>query len=102
MLNNITETELKPLSLTEKIDQEKRKRNQAYKILDYQLSMYSYFDFFSEDAFIIAKQSKHFAYFLFEGKITDEEKNLKEECQKKQRKEVTWQKKVRKHRATMA
>jgi hypothetical protein len=71
MLNNITETELKPLSLTEKIDQEKRKRNQAYKILDYQLSMYSYFDFFSEDAFIIAKQSKHFAYFLFEGKVVE-------------------------------
>lgn len=55
--------------LFQKIDFEKRRRNQAYRMLDYELSLLSYFDFFSEDAFLIAKQSKYFAYFFEEEEV---------------------------------
>lgn len=47
-------------TIEEKIKTEKRKRNQAYAALDYLLSMTSYFDFFSADAFQIAKDAKNF------------------------------------------
>ena len=51
-----------PLELKQnQIKQEKRKRYQAYKMLDYTLSNYTYFDFFSSDAFQIAKNSKYMA-----------------------------------------
>lgn len=40
---------------------EKRKRTQAYNALDYILSLITYFDFFSFDAFKIAKHSKFLA-----------------------------------------
>jgi hypothetical protein len=43
------------------IDKEKRRRYQAYKLLEYNLSAYSYFDFFSHDAFQLAKNSKYLA-----------------------------------------
>lgn len=44
----------------DKIEKEKRKRNQAYVSLDYLLSLTSYFDFFSFDTFQIAKDAKIF------------------------------------------
>jgi hypothetical protein len=37
---------------------EKRRRYQAYKLLDYNLSKLTYFDFFSLDSFLISKNSK--------------------------------------------
>jgi hypothetical protein len=43
------------------IDKEKRRRYQAYKLLEYNLSAYTYFDFFSYDAFQLAKNSKYLA-----------------------------------------
>lgn len=52
----------------EKIKIEKRKRHQAYSALDYSLSLTTYFDFFSFDAFQIAKDAKHFTQ-LAEKKI---------------------------------
>lgn len=45
----------------EEIKFEKRKRYQAYQMLDYSLSNFTYFDFFSADAFQIAKNSKYIA-----------------------------------------
>lgn len=74
-------------SIEEKIDQEKRRRNQAYLALDYTLALNSYFDFFSFDTFQIAKESKYYtqqknekivssdylllSFFLTELKITE-------------------------------
>jgi hypothetical protein len=49
------------LLLAQKVFEEKRKRNQAYHLLDYQLSLISYFDFFSHDAFLVAKNSRYIA-----------------------------------------
>jgi hypothetical protein len=43
------------------IDKEKRRRYQVYKLLEYNLSAYTYFDFFSYDAFQLAKNSKYLA-----------------------------------------
>jgi hypothetical protein len=60
------------LQTSEKIKNEKRKRNQAYLALDYSLSRVSYFDFFSSDAFEIAKQSKYFAQFFEKQAVTTE------------------------------
>lgn len=43
----------------EKIEIEKRKRNQVYQTLDYLLQMNTYYDFFSDDAFRIARYAKY-------------------------------------------
>jgi hypothetical protein len=48
-------------TISEKIQLEKRKRHQASVALDYILSFKTYFDFFSLDAFQIAKDAKNFA-----------------------------------------
>lgn len=56
----------------DQIKDEKRKRNQAYKMLDYTLSNYTYFDFFSADAFQIAKNSKYIAQLYKKEKVTPE------------------------------
>ena len=42
------------------IKSERRRRNQSYQSLDYMLSRITYFDFFSANAFNIAKYSKYF------------------------------------------
>jgi hypothetical protein len=60
---------LEQSSIDQKIFEEKRKRNQAYRLLDYQLSLVSYFDFFSHDAFLVAKQSKYLAYIYGKNKV---------------------------------
>ena len=51
---------------------ERRRRNQVYFALDYILQRVTYFDFFSSDAFNIAKYSKSFAQ-LFEKKVVSSE-----------------------------
>ena len=51
---------------------ERRRRNQTYLALDYILQRVTYFDFFSSDAFNIAKYSKSFAQ-LFEKKVVTSE-----------------------------
>lgn len=59
-----------PLEMKQaEINFEKRKRYQAYKMLDYTLSNYSYFDFFSADAFQIAKNSKYIAQVYKKDKV---------------------------------
>lgn len=58
--------------VTEKITQEKRRRNQIYKSLDYSLSHLSYFDFFSKDALKIVIQTKGLASFFQKKTITSE------------------------------
>ena len=50
-----------PKTIAEKIVLEKRRRHQAYMALDYSLSAITYFDFFSSDAFKVAKNAKYFA-----------------------------------------
>jgi hypothetical protein len=50
-----------PKTTAEKIVLEKRRRHQAYMALDYLLSAVTYFDFFSLDAFKIAKSGKYTA-----------------------------------------
>lgn len=60
------------LETVEQIKSEKRKRNQAYYALDYLLSRITYFDFFSADAFEIAKYSKYFAQFFEKQTVTPE------------------------------
>lgn len=54
----------------QEIQLEKRKRYQAYKMLDYTLSNFTYFDFFSGDAFQIAKNSKYIAQLYGKQKVT--------------------------------
>ena len=49
------------MSSSEKIELEKRRRNQVYLSLDYNLSVLSYFDFFSYDTFQIIKVAKQIA-----------------------------------------
>lgn len=56
----------------EEINFEKRRRNQAYFALDYSLSRITYFDFFSADAFKIAKYTKYFAQLFNINVITPE------------------------------
>jgi hypothetical protein len=51
---------------------EKRKRNQAYFMLDYVLSMYSYFDFFSKDAIETTTNAKILSFLLKQKKVTTE------------------------------
>ena len=62
----------KHLPLETEIKFEKRKRNQAYFALDYILSRITYFDFFSADAFQIAKYAKYFAQFFQKETVTPE------------------------------
>lgn len=59
-------------TIEEKILIEKRKRHQAYTALDYLLSLTTYFDFFSTDAFQIAKDAKNFAQINEEEIVTSE------------------------------
>lgn len=54
------------------IKSERRRRNQAYQSLDYMLSRITYFDFFSYDAFNIAKSSKAFTQFFEKQTVTSE------------------------------
>lgn len=54
------------------IEVEKRKRNQAYVALDYFISRVTYFDFFSVDAFKIAKYSKYFVEYFNLKHVTPE------------------------------
>jgi len=63
-------TNLTEISLEQKIKNEKRRRTQIYNTLDYFLSNFSYFDFFSYDAFSIAKKSKNLAFLLKSKKVT--------------------------------
>lgn len=51
---------------------EKRKRHQAYLSLDYLISRITYFDFFSGDAFKIAKYSKYLTQYFNLSKVTPE------------------------------
>jgi len=48
----------------EKIKLEKRRRNQVYKTLDYVLSLNTYYDFFSADAFKVVQNSKDLAQIV--------------------------------------
>jgi hypothetical protein len=48
-------------TLPQKILLEKRRRHQIYTLLDYVLSVITYFDFFSKDTFKIVKYSKYLA-----------------------------------------
>ena len=54
------------------IKNERRRRNQSYQSLDYMLSRITYFDFFSADAFNIAKSSKSFAQIFNKQSVTSE------------------------------
>jgi hypothetical protein len=54
----------------QEIQLEKRRRNQAYKMLDYTLSNNTYFDFFSADAFQIAKNSKYMTQLYGKQKVS--------------------------------
>jgi hypothetical protein len=60
------------LSLETKIEQEQRRRYQAYATLDYLLSVVSYFDFFSKDSFIIAKKAKELSQIFNKKSITSD------------------------------
>ena len=53
----------------QEIQLEKRRRYQAYKMLDYTLSNCTYFDFFSGDSFQIAKNSKYIAQLYGKQKV---------------------------------
>jgi len=64
------ETEEEKKLLSQKIESEKRRRNQAYRTLDYELALSSYFDFFSADVFDIVKKAKFFAYFFQEEEVS--------------------------------
>jgi hypothetical protein len=59
-------------NLDEKIAYEKRKRYQTYTLIDYMLSMLTYFDFFSSDTFAIAKKSKYLAQICYKTEISSE------------------------------
>jgi|TARA_B110000091_G_scaffold172141_1_gene185316 hypothetical protein len=54
------------------IKSERRRRNQSYQALDYIISRVTYFDFFSADAFNIAKYGKYFAQILNKKTVTSE------------------------------
>ena len=54
------------------IKNERRRRNQSYQSLDYMLSRITYFDFFSADAFNIAKHSKYFTQLFGKNVVTSE------------------------------
>ena len=48
-------------TLSQKIALEKRRRHQVYTLLDYALSVVTYFDFFSKDTFKIIEYAKYLA-----------------------------------------
>jgi hypothetical protein len=54
----------------EELNLEKRRRSQAYKYLDYFLSKYTYFDYFSRDTFEIVKFSKYLAQINQKDHVT--------------------------------
>lgn len=56
----------------EEIAAEKRRRYQAYKSLEYQLSNFTFFDFFSADAFDIIKNSKFLSQIYKQKQVTSE------------------------------
>lgn len=60
------------LSIEEKIELEKRRRHQAYMTLDYFLSVFSYFDFFSLDSFEIVKKAKLLTQFFQKKFVTSD------------------------------
>jgi hypothetical protein len=57
-------------NLTEKIAQEKRRRNQIYITFDYMFNMSSYYDFFSRDALYLANKAKKLAFYWDEEFVT--------------------------------
>lgn len=59
-------------SIKNQIKNERRRRNQSYQSLDYMLSRITYFDFFSADAFNIAKYSKYFGQIFAKKMVTSE------------------------------
>ncbi len=56
----------------EEIQAEKRRRYQAYKALEYNLSSLTYFDFFSFDSFEIVKNAKFLAQIYEKKEVTSE------------------------------
>ena len=60
------------LTTDQKIELEKRRRYQAYMTLDYFLSFVTYFDFFSEDSFLIAQKSKELSQVLEKKVVTSD------------------------------
>jgi ATP-dependent Clp protease ATP-binding subunit ClpA len=60
------------LTLEQKILSEKQRRYQAYMRLDYLLSVVSYFDFFSLDAFQITKKAKELTQFCEKKTVTSD------------------------------
>jgi hypothetical protein len=63
MRSNTSSYDYRNLNKTpeEQIELEKRRRHQIYMLLDYVLSVVTYFDFFSHDTFLIAKRAKYWA-----------------------------------------
>ena len=61
-----------PEKKAQEIQNEKRRRFQAYKCLEYSLSSVTYFDFFSHDAFQMAKQTKILADFYQAEEVSPE------------------------------
>ncbi len=60
------------LTIDQKIQHEQRRRNQVYRRLEYLLSFVTYFDFFSNDAFKIIKNSKLITNFYDKDFVTTE------------------------------
>lgn len=59
-------------TIEQKINCEKRKRNQIYQTMDYFLSNLTFFDFFSENAFRAINKAKHLANFSNKKIVTSE------------------------------
>lgn len=60
------------LTTEQKIELEKRRRYQAYMTLDYFLSLVTYFDFFSEDSFLIAQKAKELGQVFEKSVVTSD------------------------------
>lgn len=60
------------LTTEQKIELEKRRRYQAYMTLDYFLSFVTYFDFFSEDSFLIAQKAKEISQVFEKSVVTSD------------------------------
>lgn len=56
----------------QQIQFEKRRRYQAYKLLEYNLSSFTYFDFFSFDSFQIVKNAKFLAHLYKKNEVNSE------------------------------